>query len=115
MNTTTPIQANSTPVRTAEQASRAGLVSRAYGVKAPEVIAKIAAPEPVTPSRPLGVAMLVAGVVPGKVDFGEASASNTPRAMGPGAGGAYSMYRRPTDKMEAAVAVQVGRTLDVNG
>lgn len=61
----------------------------------------------VTPAMNVNVRRLVAGVVPGKVDFsgGEARPS----------GAAIPMYRHPADKNAAAVAVDAGRRIDVQG
>lgn len=52
---------------------------------------------------------LVAGVVPGGVDFsGDAAQPAEARAS-------LAMYRHPADKNAAATGVSVGRTLDVQG
>lgn len=51
---------------------------------------------------------LVAGVVPGKVDF----SADTPR---PSDSSALAFYRHPADKNSAATSVQIGRSLDVSG
>lgn len=51
---------------------------------------------------------LVAGVVPGKVDF----SADTPR---PSDSSALAFYRHPADKNSAATSVQLGRSLDVSG
>lgn len=56
-----------------------------------------------------GVRNLVAGVVPGRVEF---DASGEARV---GGSGAYALYGRPADKNAVATAVNVGRTLDVKG
>ena len=52
-----------------------------------------------------GAERLIAGVVPGKVEFtpGEAEAS-----------GSFPMYRHPADRNAAAVSVHAGRMIDVN-
>ncbi len=50
---------------------------------------------------------LVAGVVPGGVDF------RTGGAAAASASGTLAFYRNPIAKNEAAVAVAVGRSLDV--
>jgi hypothetical protein len=55
-----------------------------------------------------GPQALVAGQVPGPITFDGVS---VPRS---GAGG-FHMYTRAADKIEAAIAVQVGRTLDIKG
>lgn len=50
---------------------------------------------------------IVAGVVPGKVDFaGETPTQST---------GTYALYRRPADRNTAATSINVGRALDVQG
>lgn len=51
---------------------------------------------------------LVAGVVPGGVDFSADEARPTSSA-------ALAFYRHPTDKNSAATDVQVGRSIDVSG
>ena len=79
-------------------------VARAYGVKPP------AAPIPAVPAaaaRPAeGVSSLVAGRVARPVDF---AAEPAPP------GHAYQLYTRAADKIEAAVAVTIGRAIDVTG
>jgi hypothetical protein len=47
--------------------------------------------------------------VPGGVNFDASPRSQQPNAI------AYQMYTRAADRIEAAVAVHVGRTLDVRG
>ena len=90
-------------------------IARAYGV-AP---AKRAAPaNPVAQVRPepkvdarepsANVQQLVAARVDQPVDF----APVRPPAS---ASGAYQLYNRVADKIEAAVAVQIGRAIDVKG
>ncbi len=51
---------------------------------------------------------LVAGVVPGGVDFSGGAAA-------PKAAGSLPFYRNPVAKNEAAVAIALGRSLDVEG
>lgn len=92
-------------------------IARAYGV-APGSRAGSGTPVgPVAPSapaeahrdvRPEGVRRLVAGAVPGGVQF-DAGGAAQPSA------GALPMYRHPADKNAAATAVNVGRSLDVRG
>jgi hypothetical protein len=100
-------------------AGQAALLARTYGVasaRATGVVAKItpaATPAPAAPApsvkTPSKAQNLVGAVVPGKVDF----STDTPRPAAPGA--SMPFYRRPTDRMEAATALSVGRTLDVTG
>ena len=109
--------------------NQASLLARMYGtgaaapVKAASptgVVGKVGPAKPAAPvdkaevkGRAPAMNALVAAVVPGKVDF--SGESTKPTTAGLGAGGTYQMYRRPTDKMEAAIAVSVGRGLDVQG
>jgi hypothetical protein len=60
--------------------------------------------EPSTPAQ-----QLVAGTVAGSVNF-----DASPRSA-PASAYAFQMYTRAADKVEAAVGVQVGRTMDVKG
>jgi|GEM_PF-1780336 len=53
-----------------------------------------------------GISRLVAGAVPGRVDFGSSSGRARSR---------LSFYTHPADRNEAGVGVQIGRTLDVSG
>ncbi|MFT3686560.1 MAG: hypothetical protein QM783_16860 [Phycisphaerales bacterium] len=106
--------------------NQAALLARAYGsgaVTAPRqagVVAKIAPTVPAAPADKVEVKQrapaldaLVGAVVPGKVEFSGDTAK--PSQAGLGAGGTYQMFRRPTDRMEAATAVSVGRRIDVQG
>ena len=98
-------------------------LAQAYGVKSPAQVSRVAAPAagaaPITqpgtaqesarPSSELSSAgkRLVAGVVPGRVDFsGDQPVQSQP---------ALQMYRHPADKNAAATGVAVGRKLDING
>lgn len=92
------------------------LVNRAYGVagagaaQPSGVVARIGrAEEPGAASsrEATGLERLVAGVVPGRVDF--SGAAPAPKAD------ALPFYRRPGDRNEAATAWQAGQTLDVSG
>lgn len=56
---------------------------------------------------------LVGAVVPGKVEFSGDTAKPSQAALG--AGGTYQMFRRPSDRMEAATGVSVGRRIDLQG
>jgi len=109
--------------------NQASLLARMYGTGAAApvrasgpsaVVGKVGPAQPSAPvdkaevkTRAPAVNALVAAVVPGKVDFSGEVAKPTTTALG--AGGTYQMYRRPTDRMEAAIAVSVGRGLDVQG
>jgi hypothetical protein len=98
-------------------------VAQAYGVKPAAQVSRIspaangaapitqtgAAQDSTRPSSELSAAgkRLVAGVVPGRVDFsGEHPVQSQP---------ALQMYRHPADKNAAATGVAVGRKLDVAG
>jgi hypothetical protein len=81
-------------------------VARAYGLQ-PRV--NPPAVQPVSPvPRVLGgeARKLVAGVVPGKINFAEGGAVPT---------AGLSMYRHPADKNAAATGVGAGRMVDVTG
>ncbi len=78
-------------------------VARAYGL---EVAQRAAAVKAV---RTADHESLVAGRVPGQVSF-LPDAASTDRSAGP-----YSLYNRAADKVEVAVAVQIGRTIDLTG
>ncbi len=86
---------------------------RAYG--APRAMPQ-AAPVPQQPTTqprtPTNVQRLVAATVPGKIDFiVGANGASTPMP----ATGALPMYRNPADKNAAAVGVEAGRMLDIEG
>ena len=93
-------------------------VARAYGLmpaarsaplKAAAPVEQPKAAAPAEASRPPdGVQKLIAGHVPGAVDFASASTPTSPA-------GAYQLYTRAADKIEAAVAVQIGRAVDIKG
>lgn len=107
--------------------NQAALLSRMYGVgqTAPArpagVVAKVG--PAASPSPPIDKAevkgrapaldALVGAVVPGKVEFSADTAKPSQSALG--AGGTYQMFRRPSDRMEAATGVSVGRRIDVQG
>jgi hypothetical protein len=89
--------------------------AKAYGVRPAAAPIAPAAPVPLRP-QPVdsfqpsrAVQNLVAGNVNQAVDF--ASVAPRPAASSH----ALQMYTRAADKIEAAVAVQIGRTLDVQG
>jgi hypothetical protein len=105
--------------------NQAALLSRMYGVgqTAPArpvgVVAKVG-PAVAPPAdkadvkgRAPALDALVGAVVPGKVEFSGESAAPSRAALG--AGGTYQMFRRPSDQMEAATGVSVGRRIDLQG
>ena len=93
-------------------------IARAYGVtpaKRAEPEAKIGAAAPVARAERAAahetsenVRQLVSGKVSGPVDFASASTPTSPA-------GPYQLYTRAADKIEAAVAVRIGRAIDVKG
>ena len=83
-------------------------LSRAYGVQAPAAISPVTGARP--DRLPSGAERLVAGVVPGGVDFGAGGIGDAKPS-----GAALPMYRHPADKNAAATAVNIGRRLDVQG
>jgi hypothetical protein len=63
-------------------------------------------------SGPKVAEKLIAGRVPGGVEF------NTPRTAGPTSlvpATVLPLYTRAADRVEAAIGVHVGRTIDVRG
>ena len=100
-------------------------LARAYGAGAPAQARPAAVVQPLRQADRADVtarvgpaasktASLVAGVVPGKAEFGPAQ----PAAARPASAGvpaALPFYRAPSDRNEAATAIMIGRSLDVNG
>lgn len=91
-------------------------VARAYGVSQPRAIAAPASTEPLASIGPTAAAAklptnaqsLIAARVSGPVQFdGVSVPSSNPAAL--------NLYTRAADKIEAATAVQIGRTIDVKG
>ena len=93
--------------------------TRAYGLA---LAGSPPAASPATPPRPTPLVptageprgeqhaqRLIGGRVPGSADPGAAA---TPTAPG---GEIFQLYTRAADKIEAAVAVQLGRSIDVTG
>lgn len=75
----------------------------------PMHIARAYALKPAAPAQPVQAATkLVAGRVDKPVDFNAATPAQGPSNV-------FQLYNRAADKVEAAVAVQVGRQLDVKG
>jgi len=93
-------------------------VARAYGVtptRQAALPAKTNAIEPVRQNDGVqthqpgeNIRQLLAGNVSGPVDFASASTPTSPA-------GPYQLYTRAADKIEAAVAVRIGRAIDVKG
>jgi len=91
-------------------------IARAYGLPPTKNVAPVRPSDPIektgradappTQRGPGNIEKLVAGKVPGAVDFASASTPTSPA-------GAYQLYTRAADKIEAAVAVQLGRNIDV--
>ena len=88
-------------------------VARAYGIKPPSTPVP---PTSVPPMQAQPVAaralsdaaqQLVGGTVGGAVDF-HATTPSSPA-------GAFQLYTRAADKIEAAVNVELGRSIDVRG
>jgi len=65
------------------------------------------------PSTPAGGRSLIAATVPGGVSFGPETPVKPRAALNPA--GVYAMYQVPGEKNAAATAVNVGRSLDVQG
>jgi hypothetical protein len=94
-------------------------IARAYGVQAGGGPSRAAATQPISPvsriapersafAQSQGLRRLVAGVVPGGVDFTESGEAQPSADVLP-------MYRHPADRNAAATGVSVGRRLDVSG
>lgn len=93
-------------------------IAKAYGVPAtarptsspsPQPLASIGPAQNASPARlPTNAQALVAGRVQGPVEFDGVSVPRTnPLAL--------NLYTRAADKIEAATAVQIGRTIDIKG
>lgn len=81
-------------------------IAKAYAIK-PAAPAVPTAPTAPT-SKPAATDALIAGRVDKPVEFNATSAPAT-------TGNVFQMYNRAADRIEAAVAVQMGRQLDVQG
>jgi hypothetical protein len=79
-------------------------IARAYGLGGPARPA-VTPPSPPAPSSP--TKSLVGGTVRQPVEFDSGTSASAPNAL--------SLYTRAADRMEVAVAVQVGRSIDVRG
>jgi hypothetical protein len=83
-------------------------IARAYGVShaARPSFSSAAAPSSQSAQG------LVAGNVTEPVNFDATPAARSSSALSPGV---FQMYTRAADRIEAAVAIQIGRTIDVKG
>jgi hypothetical protein len=75
---------------------------------APPAAAPSPGPSPLAEPSP-GIKTLIAGTVSGRVDFD--AAANAPARPA----SAFPLYTRAADAIEAAVGVEIGRTIDVRG
>ena len=96
-------------------------VAQAYGVKPTRPATPTAPAAPTAPTKPVApsaptqptagsekIQQLVSGRVPGPVDFYSASTPTSPA-------GAYQLYTRAADRIEAATGIRLGSQLDVKG
>jgi hypothetical protein len=93
-------------------------IARAYGITPKPPATTIGRTAPVTSPQPTSsiapapaterIQNLIGARVSGGIDFAAASTPTRP-------GGAYQLYTRAADKIEAATAIQIGRSLDVTG
>ncbi|MCP3903292.1 MAG: hypothetical protein GY715_06615 [Planctomycetes bacterium] len=88
-------------------------IARAYGVTPTARPQAPAAPaEPSAPGAPSKIDRLVAGTV----NVSASPPPSVPDVVGGAAGqGPFQLYTRAADRIEAAVAVQIGRSIDVRG
>ncbi|MCU0688332.1 MAG: hypothetical protein MUE97_01115 [Phycisphaerales bacterium] len=97
------------------QAAQPGVIARVQSAVSPE---QIRATQAAAAARPKTNA-LVGALVPGKVDF--SGAEPRPSIAAPSAGNpaaaraAMPFYSRPTDRVEVATVLTLGRSLDVKG
>jgi hypothetical protein len=86
--------------------------ARAYGFKPPaSAVDALKFAEPGAPSQTVG--RLIAGQVVHPVQFDGARTAATVGATSPAH--VLQMYNRAADRVEAAVRVELGRTIDVRG
>jgi len=81
--------------------------ARPVAADAPPVGSIGAVRSPETSAGATSVGRMVAGVVPGRINFTGAEPVQ--------AGGALPMYRHPGDKNAAATALSAGRMIDIQG
>ncbi len=97
-------------------------VARAYNARAVEAVSNRLFTTAVDPVARIGqqqqpavtqddsqIRRLVGGIVPGAVNFDDATGQPAPSRSG-----ALALYRHPTDRNVAATGVHVGRALDVS-
>lgn len=89
-------------------------IAKAYGVtiaspvRPTQEAAPIARIQPRQQGEVAPSARLIAGIVPGRVDF----SGDTPQ---PASDTAIPMYRHPADRNAAATSLQAGRSIDLRG
>lgn len=107
-------------IRGVNQYSLSFQMAQAYGVRTarqPQPISNLA--PPLRPQQPdsfesaSSAQRLVAAKVAQPVSFDSPASPIAPAAPGPAA--VYQMYTRAADKIEAAVAVHIGRAIDLRG
>lgn len=80
-------------------------VAKASLVRAPEAAARVGVQQ--APGEAAALKKLIAGVVPGGIDFSSAEPAPSAPTM--------AFYRHPADQNAAATGVQAGRVLDLEG
>jgi hypothetical protein len=114
----TPSSAPTSPTASAAPTAataKSGVIARVQSVVSPE---QVRATQAAAAARPK-TDSLVGALVPGKVDF--SGSEPRPSVSAPAAGSpaasraAMPFYSRPTDRVEVATVLTLGRTLDVKG
>jgi hypothetical protein len=92
-------------------------IARAYGVQPQRAATPVQPSEPTTPAQRVRetsgaelsekLQQLIGAKVPGPVDFAAASTPTSPA-------GAYQLYDRAADRIEAATGVHLGRSIDLS-
>ncbi|MBG81138.1 MAG: hypothetical protein CMJ39_10600 [Phycisphaerae bacterium] len=97
------------PFRAVAAYQPAGRVAPQPAVRQQGVVAPSAVPSPTNQAPTSAVQSLVAGRVPGGMDFDAASViPNRPT-------NAFQLYTRVADRIEAATGVELGRVIDLKG
>ena len=91
------------------QSARQPNLTRTSPVQAPSVVAPVRTSAPAQVSAPNAIDRLVAGRVPGGMDFELASTSPVRQPS------AFQLYTRDADRLEAATGVERGRIIDLKG
>jgi hypothetical protein len=103
------------PVANPAQVAQPGVIARVQSAVSPE---QIRATQAAAAARPK-TSSLVGALVPGKVDF--SGAEPRPSVSAPSSGNpaaartAMPFYSRPSDRVEVATVLTLGRSLDVKG